>query len=429
MYTSFVESTPILKVSEIAENLAGSEILKIAEDVKERISAGEHIYNFTIGDFDPDIFPIPKELQQEIAIAYKNRETNYPPANGVLALRQAISRFLLTRGQLEYNENQILVAGGARPLIYAAYQTLIDPGDIVISPVPSWNNNYYCHLSQAIMQKIETSAENNFMPAAKDIKPFIQEAKLIALCSPLNPAGTTFSSEGLKEICELVLEENKKRGEMKKPVYLLYDQIYWLLMQGDAIHHDPVSLFPEMKNYTVYVDGLSKAFAATGLRVGWGFGPQKVIDKMKSIIGHMGAWAPRAEQVACANYMQRDDLLDDYLEKFNNELNQRLSAFYNGFQKMKEEGFKVDAITPEASIYLTVQIDLRGSITPDDIKLKKTTDVTQYLLEEAKIALVPFYAFGASKNSNWYRLSVGTASMKDVEGFFANLRNAIEKLS
>ena len=150
MYTSFVESTPILKVSEIAENLAGSEILKLAADVKERISAGEHIYNFTIGDFDPDIFPIPKELQQEIAVAYKNRETNYPPANGVSALRQAISRFLLTRGQLEYNENQILVAGGARPLIYAAYQTLIDPGDIVISPVPSWNNNYYCHLSQEI---------------------------------------------------------------------------------------------------------------------------------------------------------------------------------------------------------------------------------------------------------------------------------------
>ena len=80
----------------------------------------------------------------------------------------------------------------------------------------------------------------------------------------------------------MVLEENRKRGEYKKPVYLLYDQVYWQLTYGNTVHHDPVTLRPEMKNYTIFIDGISKAFSATGVRVGWAFGPQKVMDKMKS---------------------------------------------------------------------------------------------------------------------------------------------------
>ena len=150
---------------------------------------------------------------------------------------------------------------------------------------------------------------------------------------------------------------------------------------------------------------------------------------MKSVLGHIGAWAPRAEQVACAHYLQQDDLIDSYLLKFKGLLGERLNAFYFGFQKLKEEGFKVDAIPPQAAMYLTVQIDLRGLVLPNGEKINKTEEATQYLLEEGKIALVPFNAFGSSKNSNWYRLSVGTASMNDVNGFLKNLKNALEKLS
>ena len=166
----------------------------------------------TIGDFDPAIFPIPKELKEEIIAAYQNNETNYPPANGILELRTAVANYLEKNAGLKYDASQILISGGARPLIYAIYQTILDPEDTVLFPVPSWNNNHYCHLTGVKQIMIEATAENNFMPTAADIEPHIGHTNLIALCSPLNPTGTVFTEEGLAEICALVLEENKRRG-------------------------------------------------------------------------------------------------------------------------------------------------------------------------------------------------------------------------
>lgn len=424
----FIESTPLLKVSDMAENLIGSEIIKLASEVKAKIAAGENIYNCTIGDFDPKIFPIPDLLKNGIIDAYHADETNYPAANGIQELREAVSRFLHCRGGLEYNENQILIAGGARPLIYATFQTLLDADDTVIFPVPSWNNNHYSHLANAKQVFIETSKDNNFMPTADDIKPYISSANLITLCSPLNPTGTVFQANKLEAICDLILEENRKRGEMKKPVFLLYDQIYWTLNYGTNVHHDPVNLRSEMKNYTIYIDGISKAFAATGVRVGWGCGPQKVIDKMRVILSHIGAWAPKSEQVGTAKFLQNDEAIDTYLNSFKGKLEERLNAFYEGFIKLKSEGFKVDAIEPQASIYLTVQLNLQGLTTKEDEKLKNTQDITKFILDDAKIAMVPFSSFGAPKNSTWYRLSVGTTTMEDINGFFVNLRNSLASL-
>ena len=115
----------------------------------------------------------------------------------------------------------------------------------------------------------------------------------------------------------------------------MYDQIYWMLTADNIKHVDPVSLYPEMRNYTIYVDGLSKAFAATGVRVGWAFGPFTIVDKMKSILSHVGAWAPKAEQVATAKYLSDKPAMDKYLTHFKNEVNKRLVGFYEGFQKLK----------------------------------------------------------------------------------------------
>jgi len=429
MQSTLMESTKVLKVSDMAETLVGSEIIKLGGEIRERISQGEKIYNFTIGDFDPSIFPIPTQLKDEIVKAYEEGETNYPAANGMLPLRKAVSRFLHTRGGLEYNEEQLLIAGGARPLIYATYQTIVDPGDKVIFPVPSWNNNHYSHLAHANAVYVETSAQNNFMPTAESLKKHISEATLIALCSPLNPAGTIFGEEQLEAICDLILEENKKRGDYRKPVYLLYDQIYWMLCMGDNVHHDPVTLRPGMKDYTIFIDGLSKTFAATGVRIGWAFGPQKIINKMKSVLGHIGAWAPKAEQIGCARFFENDDAVDGFLNDFKGALEDRLMGFYDGFKALKEEGFKVNVIAPKAAIYLTVQFNLLDQTTEGGEKLATTERVGKYLLDEAKVALVPFYAFGASKKSTWFRLSVGTSKMEEIPDVLNALRAALKKLS
>ena len=429
MDTSLLDPIVNQRVSEMAENLVGSEIIKLAGEVKEKIKQGEKIYNLTIGDFNPQLFPIPKELKNEIIAAYQNDETNYPAANGILELRESVSRYLHTREGLEYDADQILISGGARPLIYATYQTILDPEDTVLFPVPSWNNNHYCHLTRAKQILIEATAENNFMPTAADLKPYISEANLISLCSPLNPTGTVFTETGLNEICELILEENKKRGDTKKPVYLMFDQIYWALTHGETRHYDPVSTNPDMKNYTIYIDGISKAFAATGVRVGWAFGPEKLMNKMRAILSHVGAWSPKAEQVATAKYLDNDDPIDEYLFSFKNDISKRLNALHEGMTALKDGGFQIESIPPQAAIYLTVKFDLIGKTTAEGNVLNATPDVTQYLLDEAGLAIVPFYAFGASRKSPWYRLSVGTTVFEEIPELFERLRSALSKLS
>jgi aspartate aminotransferase len=162
--------------------------------------------------------------------------------------------------------------------------------------------------------------------------------------------------------------------------------------------------------------------------VGWAFGPRKVIDKMKSILGHVGAWAPKAEQVASANYLSNTAAFNAFLGEFKSQVVQRLDGFYQGIQQLKAEGFSVDAIAPMAAIYLTVKFDLKGKTTPDGTRIESTQQITQYLLNEAKLAVVPFSAFGASKESVWYRLSIGTATLNDVRESIESLRLALAKL-
>ncbi len=429
MNTLTTEKIKSLPVSEMAEQLIGSEIIKLANEVNEKIRQGEKIHNLTIGDFDPKVFPIPDALREEIIKAYIDGHTNYPMANGMPELRKAVAAFIREREALDYSPDEILIAGGARPLIYGVFTTLIDPGDKVIFPVPSWNNNHYCHLLQAKPVLVETSADNHFMPTAHDLKPHIRGARMIALCSPLNPTGTVFRKEDLEEICDLILEENKRRGPGEKPLYLMYDQIYWVLTHGDVHHYNPVSLRPAIRDYTVFVDGLSKAFAATGIRVGWAMGPAFMIDKMKSILSHIGAWAPKAEQVATANYMKNKKAMDEFLLRFKKEIEDRLQKFYHHFESLSKEGFSVNAIPPEAAMYLTVQFNLKGMQDADGSTLHTTDDITSFVLNKAKMALVPFSSFGSSPDSTWYRLSVGTCRLEEIDGMMGQLRQALSGLN
>ncbi|HAY32649.1 MAG TPA: aminotransferase, partial [Bacteroidetes bacterium] len=380
------------------------------------------------GDFDPDIFPIPAPFKEGIKKAYDNNETNYPPGEGVTDLRNAVSDYLRDIAGLDYGVDDIIITSGARPVIFSAYNSILDPGDTVIFPVPSWNNNHYTHLARCKAVTIDTKPENNFMPTAEEIEPFVKDASLLSLCSPLNPTGTVFTENELAKICDLIVSENNRRGDSQKPLYLLFDQIYWQLTFGDIKHFSPVLINPAMKNYTVFIDGISKVFCATGVRVGWGFGPRKVINKMKSIVSHMGAWAPKAEQIALAEYYSDYDLVDTFLENVKEGIFIRLQSFYEKFKDLKKDGFSVDAISPQASIFMTVKIDLIGKKLKDGTILDNSETVTDFLIEKAKLALVPFASFGSSANSVWYRVAVGTCTLDQIDVIMNNFRSALSEL-
>lgn len=417
-----------MHVSNLAQNLHGSEIIKIAGEINELKKKGEQIANLTIGDFDSAIFPIPSELQQLIIKAYEAHQTNYPPADGVLDLRESVSSFLKASFGLEYNAQEILISGGSRPLIYSIYLALVNEGEKVVFPAPSWNNNHYCDLLKAEAVIVQTQPENNFMPTADELRPHLKGAALLSLCSPLNPTGTMFSKEDLETICDLVIEENKTRSKSEKPLYILYDQIYSQLTFGDHEHFNPVSLRPELRDYVVFVDGSSKCFAATGVRVGWGFGPAAIINYMKAIVGHMGAWAPKPEQVAMAKYLHQEVAVKSYLATFKQNIQKSLETLYQGFINLKEKGFAVDAIAPMGAIYLTLKVDYAGKTTPEGKVLENSSDINFYLIKEAQVALVPFSAFGTDDQVNWFRASLGAITVEEIEQMLPRIETALSKL-
>ncbi|MFL5577547.1 MAG: pyridoxal phosphate-dependent aminotransferase [Gemmatimonadaceae bacterium] len=424
---------PPRRLSTLAEGLVGSEILRIAAEIRTMREAGAAVSNLTVGDFDPAQFPIPEALAERIAAAIAHGETNYPPSNGLPQLRQAVSALYERALGLRYAPDTILVTGGSRPGIYAAYRTLVDPGDRVVYPVPSWNNNHYCHLAGAEGVAVPCPPEDDFLPTRARLAPALRGARLVALCSPLNPAGTAFSADALGGICDLVLEENARRERSgERPLYVLYDQVYWALTFGGTVHHTPVGLRPEMLPYTVFVDGVSKAFAGTGLRVGWVAGPADVVRRMVDVVGHVGAWAPRAEQVATAGFLGDARAVDAYLDRFRRGVRERLDALHGGIAALRDAGLPVDAVAPAGAIYLSARFALLGRRAPEGgagAALHTNEDVRRYLLRRAGVAVVPFQAFGATEESGWFRLSVGAVSVDDITRMLPRLRDALEAVA
>jgi aspartate aminotransferase len=184
-----------------------------------------------------------------------------------------------------------------------------------------------------------------------------------------------------------------------------------------------------MARFTIFVDGISKAFAATGVRVGWAVGPIDVIKRMNAIIGHVGAWAPRAEQVATVRLLDDTAAITSYHERFLVDVSKRLRGLHDGFQAMKSEGLAVDSIPPMGAIYLTVRIAPFGKTTPEGKTLQTNEDVRKYLLDAARFAIVPFGAFGMkAEGLGWFRLSVGAVSEQGIADALPRVAAALRAL-
>ena len=212
----------------------------------------------------------------------------------------------------------------------------------------------------------------------------------------------------------MVVAENKRRSADERPLYVMFDQVYWLLTFGDVQFHHPLSLCPEIKPYAVFIDGLSKSFAGTGIRVGWATAPAHILPKITALIAHIGAWAPKPEQVAAGKFLQDTQAVDDYLVQFRTQLQLSLNTFYDGFMALKAKGYSVDAIAPQAAIYLTVKIDLVGKTTAQGTLLDTPDAVHQYLLNTVKLGILPFSWFGAQNLGSWFRISVGTCKQSEI---------------
>jgi aspartate aminotransferase len=403
------------KLSHVGNNIVGSEIIKISQQIKE-ISKTKKVQNLTIGDFDSSINPIPEKLKDYIIDSYNENLTNYPLSAGQLNLRQSVSEYLKKRQGIDYNENEILVGGGVRPLIYTVYKALVNNGEGVIYPVPSWNNNHYSFLHGAVKQEIECKPENSFFPTIRDIQDNINDnTSLICICSPQNPTGRVIDPEVLRGICEIIVHENKHRVNQvgSRPLYLFFDQIYSdLTVEGSFVH--PLTLCPEIRDYLICVDGISKSLCATGIRVGWMFGPQDIIGKMTEVFSHIGAWAPKPEQNAVAMYLNDYDDMVEFVNSKTKQYSDISNKICDKIQELKDKGFRIDYQRPEGGIYISIYLG-------ESLSFPTIESYIKFLINRCSIGLVPFEYFGSKENKGWFRMSIGGVDPNNVEEILNHL--------
>jgi len=302
------------------------------------------------------------------------------------------------------------------------------PATPVVFPVPSWNNNHYVYLTGARGIPLEVKREHQFHPTPEQVAAALPEARLVSLNSPLNPTGTGMQPEVLTAISRMIVDENRRREPIgQRPVYLMFDQVYWATAFETGPPLTPPALVPEVAPYTVLIDAISKALAATGLRVGWSLAHPAVTARMSDLLGHVGAWAPKPEQVATAAFIADASAFHDYRGQIVERLRVRLRALYEGVTRMRARGLDVEAVVPEGTLYLSVRFPLGGVFRGR--KLETNEDVRKLLLEEAGVAVVPFQAFALPHEDGWFRLSIGAVSVPAIEQGLARLERVLGEVA
>jgi len=405
-------------VTDVMASLKGSKILGIGAEVRKLQAEGREICNLTVGDFRPEQFPLPTQLSEGVLKAYRDGQTGYPPADGVPELKAAVARLYKRRMGIDYGPQSVCVGSGARPPMYTTWRLITRPGDRTVSFLPAWNNSYYAHFCETEHTFVPTSAEHNFFPTVEAFAAALKGTRLVVLNSPLNPTGTVVSREVLTGYAQAIVDENRSRGT-DRPVMMLFDQVYWLLTAEGIAHHSPVALVPEVAPYIVHTDAISKCFAATGLRVGWGVMPSYMQGRMRALIGHAGAWAPRPEQLATAWLLDHPEEMDAYMVGMRARIAERLGLLYSGIQDMRSRGLPVDAIAPQGAIYLSLRMDLIGR------GFESNEEIRSYLLNKAGVAVVPFQAFDMPEDSGWFRASIGAVSPSDLSAALQRVEDAI----
>lgn len=415
-------------LSTCAKGLQESGILKITRQVRAMLARGDTIVNFTVGDFDPRYFPIPRRLSQAIQSAIARGETNYPNPEGLPGLRQAISDYVFRTAGVRYPLDSIVVCSGGRPVLYGTYRAIVNPGDKVLFSVPSWQNEAYSWLTGGESIIVEATHETGFQPTVDQFRPYLSEVVMVCICSPGNPTGTVMSREQLSDILTAVVEENRKRESAgRRPVFILHDQMYGSLVSKGQEHIYPAALVPECARWLISADGVSKAYAGTGLRLGWMLVAPAVGARIRDLLSHAGAWAPRAEQAGVAEFLGDADAIAAFRTEMDARLAERLNAMHAGFEELKKAGYPVDSINPQGAIYFSAQFRLHGK-SAGGARIETDEDIRNLLLERAGAAVVPFQAFGVRGNTGWFRLSAGAVSMDEIHELFPRIRMLLDEV-
>lgn len=397
-------------ISERVKQIKPSPTLSLTARAQDMLRAGEDLIILSMGE--PD-FDTPEYIRNAAINAINRGYTRYTDVSGTKELKEAIQRKFVTQNKLEYALNQISVGSGAKQVIYNALMATLNPDDEVIIPAPYWVS--YPDMATILGGKpviIPTNFEQKLKINPAQLQAAITpRTKWFIFNSPSNPSGMGYSYNEILEIAKVLVEHPH--------VLILSDDIYEHLAYDDFTFYTIAQVEPQLFDRTLTVNGVSKSHAMTGWRIGYGGGPEWLIKAMTKVQSQTTSNPCSISQAAAKEALLGDQC---FIVEWQEIYATRRDIVYNGFAEIP--GFKCHK--PQGTFYMYLECsDILGKTTPDGTKIASDSDLAEYFLNHAKVAVVPGSAFGASP---YLRVSF-SCSTEELDEGIRRIKEACTALS
>lgn len=396
-----------MNLSNKAKEINPSITLEITAKAKELKALGVDVVSFGAGE--PD-FNTPENIIEAAIKAMKDGKTKYTPTSGILDLRKAICKKLNKDNDLNYEPNQIVVSTGAKQSLANAFTAILNKGDEVIIATPYWvSYPELIKLSDGVPVILKTIKENDYKYTINELRSSItRNTKAIVINSPNNPTGSIYTKEELFEIAEFAKENN---------LIIISDEIYEKLIYDNEKHISIASISEDAYNRTIVINGLSKAYAMTGWRIGYSACNKEIAKLMSSVQSHVTSNINSISQYAAIEALSGPKESINIMIK---EFEKRRNYMINRLKQIND----LSIIEPKGAFYIMICIDKYYNKSINNEKIKSSLDFSKSILEEEKVAVIPGVAFGLD---NYIRLSYAT-SMEIIEEGLNRLERYLKKL-
>ena len=394
------------QLSDRLERLAPSATLAMSQKSNEMKAQGINVINMSVGE--PD-FDTPEHIKEAGKKAIDDNFSKYSPVPGYLDLREAISEKLSRENGLNYSAQEIIVGTGGKQGVCNSILALVNPGDEVIIPAPYWvSYPQMVKLAGGVPVAVRTAFENNFKITAGQLeKAITPKTKMLILCSPSNPTGSIYSQEELDELAKVVLNH--------PDLYVLSDEIYEHINYIGK--HASIASCHGMRERTIICNGVSKAYAMTGWRLGWVAAPAWIVKGLNKLQGQYTSGTCDVSQIAAiAAYNSSQECVSEMREAFKRRRDLIV--------KLARDIYGLEVNIPTGAFYLFPKCSSFFDKSDGTRTIKNSTDFALYLLEEAHVATVAGDAFG---EPDGFRMSYATSD-ENIQEALKRIKNACAKL-
>jgi len=396
---SFKISNRVMQIKPAATIMVSMKAIELHAQGRDIISLG-----FGEPDFDT-----PDHIKQAAVDAIWQGKTKYPPVDGTKELKSAIARKLKTENQLDFETGQIIVSNGAKQSLSNLLISLLNPGDEVILPAPYWvSYPDMVKLAEGQPVILNATAESDFKITAKQLESSItDQTRLLIINSPSNPTGKVYNEADYRELAEVLMEHPK--------VMIVCDDIYEHIYWGDKPYRTLLNVCPELTERTVIINGVSKAYAMTGWRIGYAAGPQELVKAMLKVQSQSTSGACSISQAAATAALEGPQ---DCLAEMRTEYKHRYEYLLDALNAI--DGIECEDC--DGAFYAFPSLKTIIDRMPD---IRDDIELAAWMLENAGVAMVPGTAFGAP---GYLRLSFAT-SMENLQSCVQRIKRALEAQS